>query len=102
MAIQDTQQINWIPIIQELEIIIVKNWLVQRREELITYKCDDLTSYRQRPDITVLSRCTDQVAAVKIRNKYSIPFVIRGSGTGLSGRALSTKRSVVILTSLMR
>ncbi len=103
MLTQDKQQRNWQPIIKEFEAAVGKNGVVQRREELITYECDGLTSYRQRPAVVVLPRTTEQVATVvKICNKYSVPFIARGSGTGLSGGALPIENSVLIVTSLMR
>ncbi|MDJ0618340.1 MAG: glycolate oxidase subunit GlcD [Calothrix sp. MO_192.B10] len=103
MIAQTTQQINWKPIIKEFETVLGKNGVVQRREELITYECDGLSSYRQCPDVAVLPRTTEQVAeVVKICNKYSVPFIARGSGTGLSGGALPIKNCVLIVTSLMR
>ncbi|PLZ88067.1 glycolate oxidase subunit GlcD [Fischerella thermalis] len=103
MLTQDKQQRNWKPIIKEFAAVVGKNGVVQRREELITYECDGLTSYRQRPAVVVLPRTTQQVAAVvKICNKYAVPFIARGSGTGLSGGALPVENSVLIVTSLMR
>ncbi|MEH2251457.1 glycolate oxidase subunit GlcD [Nostoc sp.] len=103
MLIQDKKQLNWKPIIKAFEAVLGKNGVVQRREELITYECDGLTGYRQRPAVVVLPRTTEQVAeVVKICNQYSIPFIARGSGTGLSGGALPLEDSVLIVTSLMR
>ncbi|MEM7555474.1 MAG: glycolate oxidase subunit GlcD [Cyanobacteria bacterium P01_A01_bin.84] len=103
MLAQDKQKRHWKPIIKEFEAVLGKKGVVQRREELITYECDGLTSYRQRPDLAVLPRTTQQVAeVVKICNKYSIPFIARGSGTGLSGGALPIEDCVLIVTSLMR
>ncbi|GAA6614779.1 glycolate oxidase subunit GlcD [Scytonema sp. NUACC26] len=103
MLIQDKQQRNWKPIIKQFEAVLGKNGVVQRREELITYECDGLTSYRQRPAIVVLPRTTEQVAEiVKICDRNSIPFIARGSGTGLSGGALPVEDCVLIVTSLMR
>ncbi|MHC5833219.1 MAG: FAD-binding oxidoreductase, partial [Nostoc sp.] len=88
MLTQDKKQLNWKPIIKAFEAVLGKNGVVQRREELITYECDGLTGYRQRPAVVVLPRTTEQVAqVVKICNQYSIPFIARGSGTGLSGGA---------------
>ncbi|KAF3888163.1 MULTISPECIES: glycolate oxidase subunit GlcD [Nostocales] len=103
MLTQDKQQRNWKPIIKQFEAVLGKNGVVQRREELITYECDGLTSYRQRPAIVVLPRTTEQVAeVVKICDRNSIPFIARGSGTGLSGGALPVEDCVLIVTSLMR
>ena len=103
MLTQDKKQRNWKPIIKEFEAVLGKKGVIKRREELITYECDGLSSYRQRPDVAVLPRTTEQVAAVvKICNKYSVPFIARGSGTGLSGGALPIEDCVLIVTSLMR
>ena len=103
MITQEKQQRNWKPIIKEFEAVLGKNGVVQRREELITYECDGLTSYRQRPAVVVLPRTTEQVAElVKICDRNSIPFIARGSGTGLSGGALPIENCVLIVTSLMR
>lgn len=103
MLTQDKKQRNWKPIIKEFEAVLGKKGVIKRREELITYECDGLSSYRQRPEVAVLPRTTEQVAAVvKICNKYSVPFIARGSGTGLSGGALPIEDCVLIVTSLMR
>lgn len=103
MIIQDKQQRNWKPIIKQFEAVVGKNGVVQRREELITYECDGLTSYRQRPAVVVLPRTTEQVAdVVKICDHAAIPFIARGAGTGLSGGALPVEDCVLIVTALMR
>jgi glycolate oxidase len=96
-------QRNWKPIIKQFETAVGKNGVVQRREELLTYECDGLTSYRQRPALVVLPRTTEQVAAaVKICHDNQIPWVARGAGTGLSGGALPTENCVLIVTALMK
>ena len=103
MLTQDKKQRNWKPIIKEFEAVLGKKGVIKRREELITYECDGLSSYRQRPEVAVLPKTTEQVAAVvKICNKYSVPFIARGSGTGLSGGALPIEDCVLVVTSLMR
>jgi glycolate oxidase len=103
MIIQDKQQRNWKPIIKQFEAVVGKNGVVQRREELITYECDGLTSYRQRPAVVVLPKTTEQVAnVVKICDRATIPFIARGAGTGLSGGALPGEDCVLIVTALMR
>src|SRR4028119_1508453 len=102
MLIQEKQQRNWKPIIKQFEAVVGKNGVVQRREELITYECDGLTSYRQKPAVVVLPRTTEQVAeVVKICDRFNVPFIARGAGTGLSGGALPIENSVLIGTALM-
>lgn len=104
MITQDkTSTRNWQPIIKEFEASLGKNGVVQRREELITYECDGLTSYRQKPAVVVLPRTTEQVAeVVKICDRFSVPWVARGAGTGLSGGALPVEDCVLIVTALMK
>ncbi len=103
MLTQEKQQRNWKPIIKQFEAVVGKNGVVQRREELLTYECDGLTSYRQRPALVVLPRTTEQVAqAVKICDQNQIPWVARGAGTGLSGGALPVEDCVLIVTALMK
>lgn len=93
----------WKPIIEEFEAILGKDGVVQRKEELITYECDGLTSYRQRPAVVVLPRTTEQVASVvKICDRHQIPWVARGAGTGLSGGALPIQNGVLIVTARMK
>lgn len=103
MLIQEKQQRNWKPIIQQFEAILGKNKVVQRRDELLTYECDGLASYRQRPALVVLPKTTEQVAElVKICDKNQIPWIARGAGTGLSGGALPVEDCVLIVTALMK
>ncbi|WP_347277981.1 glycolate oxidase subunit GlcD [Alkalinema sp. FACHB-956] len=94
---------DWQPIIQRFRDIVGDRGVVQRREELLVYECDGLTSYRQRPAVVVLPRTTAEVAAVvKVCHEFQVPFVPRGSGTGLSGGALPIEHCVLITTALMR
>ncbi|MDI9638615.1 glycolate oxidase subunit GlcD [Kamptonema cortianum] len=97
------QNLNWKAIIKEFERHVGTKGVVQRKEELLTYECDGLTSYRQRPKLVVLPRTTAEVSeVVKICDRYSLPWVARGAGTGLSGGALPTEDCVLIVTALMR
>jgi glycolate oxidase len=71
--------------------------------ELRTYECDGLTSHRATPALVVLPGSADEVAAV-VREcaAHQIPFVARGSGTGLSGGAVPHSEGVLIVMSRMR
>jgi glycolate oxidase len=104
MLIQERETTrNWQPIIQQFEAIAGKNNVVRRKEELLVYECDGLTSYRNRPDVVVLPRTTAEVAAiVTVCAQNQIPFVTRGSGTGLSGGALPVDGCVLVVTTLMK
>jgi len=93
---------NWSAIAREFEQVVGKRQVVQRREELLVYESDGLTSYRQRPAMVVLPRTTEQVAElVKICDRHQVPFLARGAGTGLSGGALPVEHSVLIGMALM-
>jgi glycolate oxidase len=71
--------------------------------ELRTYECDGLTSHRAAPALVVLPQTAEQVAAVvRVCAGARVPFVARGSGTGLSGGALPRTDGVLIVTSKMR
>lgn len=104
MLIQERETTrNWQPIIKQFEAIAGKNNVIRRKEELLVYECDGLTSYRNRPDVVVLPRTTAEVAAiVTVCAQNQIPFVTRGSGTGLSGGALPVDGCVLIVTTLMK
>ncbi|MBL1174450.1 glycolate oxidase subunit GlcD [Pantanalinema sp. GBBB05] len=94
---------DWSLIAKEFATIVGDHNVVRRKEELLVYECDGLTSYRQRPAIVVLPRTTEEVAGVvKICHYHCIPFVARGSGTGLSGGALPIENCVLIVTALMK
>src|SRR6266705_215328 len=72
-------------------------------QQLATYECDGLTAHRCSPGLVVLPTTAGQVAAiVQACAKAKIPFVARGSGTGLSGGALPRADGVLIVTSKMR
>jgi len=93
---------TWQPIIKALTKVVGQDGVVQRKDELLTYECDGLASYRQRPPVVVLPRTTEQVAGViKICDQYNLPWVARGAGTGLSGGALPLENGVLIVTARM-
>jgi glycolate oxidase len=94
---------NWKAIAKSFIAIVGKSRVIQRREELLVYECDGLTSYRQRPALVVLPRTTEEVAEiVKVCDRAQVPFIARGSGTGLSGGALPIENCVLIVTALMK
>ncbi len=93
---------DWHPIIAQMTAVVGKKGIIQRREELITYECDGLTSYRQRPALVILPKTTEQVAAiVKICDECDVAWIARGAGTGLSGGALPVENCILIVTTLM-
>ena len=66
-------------------------------DELRTYECDGLTNFRVVPAAVLLPSTGEQVQQlVRICHLEKLPFVARGSGTGLSGGALPCENGVVI------
>src|SRR6202163_2401444 len=84
-------------IFQELRAIVGARGLITSPEELHTYECDGLTAFRVMPRGVLLPKSTEEVQAiVRVCHRERIPFVARGSGTGLSGGALPVENGVVI------
>src|SRR6266496_4481497 len=77
--------------------------VITDRQQLRTYECDGLAHYKVTPGLVVLPETTDQVAAVvRACAEAGVPFVARGSGTGLSGGALPHADGVLLVTARMR
>lgn len=83
--------------LEELRGILGPHGLISSPEEIKTYECDGLTNFRVVPTAVVLPDSAEQVqAVVRVCHRERIPFVARGSGTGLSGGALPVKGGIVI------
>ena len=90
-------------LVRTMQSILGAEGVVSEREQLRSYECDGLMNYRVIPDLVVLPETAEQVQRV-VRTCYEegIPFVARGSGTGLSGGALPVESGVLIVLSRMR
>src|SRR5262245_4754095 len=77
--------------------------VISDRQELRTYECDGLAHYKVIPALVVLPHNADECAGIiKACAEAGVPFVARGSGTGLSGGALPHADGVLIVTSQLR
>ncbi|MBW4697012.1 MAG: FAD-binding protein [Aphanocapsa lilacina HA4352-LM1] len=93
---------NWRAIAQQMEQIVGKSGVVWTPEELLVFECDGLASYKQRPALAVLPRTTEEASRVlALCYREGLPFVARGSGTGLSGGALPVEGCVLVVTARM-
>src|SRR3712207_4851242 len=73
------------------------------RAQLRTYECDGLTNFRVTPGVVVLVETRQHVVdTVRLCAEMRVPFVARGSGTGLSGGALPVADGVLIVLSRLR
>src|SRR5580698_4474305 len=70
---------------------------------LATYSSDGLLHYRQAPIAAVLPATAEQVQrVVRACFEAGVPWVARGSGTGLSGGALPIAEGVLIVLARLR
>ena len=94
---------DWPALERELRGFLPSKSVVARRQELLSYDCDGLTMERHMPKLAVLPETADQVAKIlACCHRQGIPFVARGSGTGLSGGALVEQEALLVVTSRMR
>lgn len=77
--------------------------LITHPHALATYRSDGLKHYRAVPRAAVLPESAEEVrAVVRACHEEGVPWVARGSGTGLSGGALPVEEGVLIVLSRMR
>ncbi len=90
-------------LVDRMTEILGPEGVISEREQLRAYECDGLMNYRVIPEIVVLPESTEHVQRiVQYCHDEGIPFVARGSGTGLSGGALPVESGVLIVLSRMR
>ncbi len=90
-------------LIETMKGILGPEGVISEREQLRSYECDGLMNYRVIPELVVLPETAEHVQQiVKLCYDEGIPFVARGSGTGLSGGALPVESGVLIVLSRMR
>ncbi|MEO7083208.1 MAG: FAD-linked oxidase C-terminal domain-containing protein [Gemmatimonadaceae bacterium] len=83
--------------------IVGEKRVLFRPSELLAYASDALPSYNKRPGLAVFPGTRDELIAVITElAKDKIPFVPRGSGTGLSGGALADNVVLIGLNRLSR
>ena len=86
-----------------MEEILGPQGVISEHEQLRTYECDGLMNYRVIPSLVVLPESGEQVQKIlKVLYDEGIPWVARGSGTGLSGGALPVAEGVLIVLSRLR
>jgi glycolate dehydrogenase FAD-linked subunit len=86
-----------------LRALVGDDGVVDRPEALFTYECDGYTLERAAPELVVLPRSPEQVAAViRLLARDRVAFVPRGAGTGLSGGTLPIGAPVMVCTSRLQ
>src|SRR5512132_785740 len=90
-------------LIREMQQIVGDAGVIHERNRLRTYETDGLAAFRVIPALVVLPETAKQVqAVVRACHQAEVPFVARGSGTGLSGGALPAADGVLVVLSRMR
>jgi glycolate oxidase len=89
-------------LINHLYYIVGPDGVIVQPTALSVYECDGYTLEKAVPEIVVLPRSTEEVAAVvRLLHEKKVAFVPRGAGTGLSGGCLPVEAPVMIGTSRM-
>ncbi len=84
-------------LLDALRDILGGDGVVSHATELSVYDCDGYTLEKSTPEVVVLPRSTEEVAAVlKLLKREGVPFVPRGTGTGLSGGCLPLGAPVMV------
>lgn len=90
-------------LVAKLQGICGSEHVLTHPDALSAYRSDGLAQYRQSPLAVVLPATSAQVQSV-VRTCFEagIPWVARGSGTGLSGGALPIAEGVLIVLARLR
>jgi glycolate oxidase len=90
-------------LIDELRAACGDEHVVTHPHRLRTYESDGLLQYKVTPRAVVLPGTAEEVqAVVRACHRAEVPWVARGSGTGLSGGALPVEEGILISLSRMR
>ncbi|HOM44343.1 MAG TPA: FAD-linked oxidase C-terminal domain-containing protein [Verrucomicrobiota bacterium] len=94
-------------VLHRLAALLPADRLLTGPAQLAAYESDGLTAYRTRPLAVAIPETTDEVVAlVRFCHQEKLPFVVRGSGTSLSGGSLPVADGIVIalnrLTRILR
>jgi glycolate oxidase len=90
-------------LVASLQRICGREHVLTHPDALATYRSDALAQYRETPLAAVLPGTAAEVRAI-VRTCFEagIPWVARGSGTGLSGGALPVAEGVLIVLARLR
>jgi glycolate oxidase len=89
-------------LLERLRAIVGDEHLITHPHQLKVYESDGLMQYRAAPRAAVLPADADEVAAVvRACHEAEVPWVARGSGSGLSGGALPVEEGVLLVLTRM-
>jgi glycolate oxidase len=88
-------------LVEELKRIVGEENVLTSPEELLCYSYDS-TVLQHLPEVVVLPRTTEEVAAtVALASRERIPLVPRGAGTNLAGGTIPIKGGIVLSVTRM-
>jgi len=88
-------------LVRELEQALGKDAVLWKTEDLMLYEYDGSVE-QARPEYVVFPRSTrDVVQIMLLANRFQVPLVGRGAGTGLSGGALARHGGILLVFSRM-
>ena len=83
--------------LDELRALLGPEGVLASEAALFTYEADALALEKFMPDVVVLPRSTDEVAAiVRWARAHRVPVTPRGAGTGLAGGATPERGGIVL------
>jgi len=89
-------------LVDELRSLLGDDGVLASDAALFTYEADALVLQRMRPDVVVLPRSSDEVAAVvRWAGAHDVPVTARGAGTGLAGGATPEQGGIVLSVNRM-
>ncbi len=90
-------------LVGRLRAICGSEHVLVHRDDLYTYASDGLTHFHVVPPVAVLPGNSEQVEQILgACHELKVPWVARGSGSGLSGGALPIENGLLIALSRMR
>jgi glycolate oxidase len=88
--------------IDELRALLGADGVLASEAARFTYEADALTLEREMPDVVLLPRTGDDVAAiVRWARARGVPVTPRGAGTGLAGGATPARQGIVLSVNRM-
>ncbi len=90
-------------LVRAFESICGPDGVITDRVARKTYESDGLLQYKVLPGVVVLPTTTEQVSRIiRLCDENEVPWVARGSGTGLSGGAIPIEDGVLVVLARMR
>jgi glycolate oxidase len=88
-------------IIKELIEIVGEDNLTTDQIDKITHSYD-ATQKKHLPDVVVYASNTEEISRiVKVANKWNVPLLPRGAGSGLSGGSVPVQGGIVLVLTRM-